>query len=130
METQSTPPTRIFLPAAFLLMVAGWGGLYSLVQYTSPNGGTRWAMFFALVLAVSGTALPVVAFLNRRFPSTPPVNPGVVLREAVWVGIYVPTLARLQTARLLTPALALLLACGFLLAEFSIRLRERAHYRP
>lgn len=130
METQTTPPIRMFIPASFLLMIMGWGGLYALAVYTSPNGGTRWAMFFTLVLAVSGTALPVVAFLNQRFPSTPSVSSGVILRQALWIGIYVPTLARLQTARLLTPALALLLACGVVLAEWSLRLRERARYRP
>ncbi len=71
-----------------------------------------------------------MAFLNQRFPSTPPVNTGVILREAVWVGIYFPTLAWLQIGRVLIPSLALLLAVGLILIELLLRLRERSQWNP
>jgi len=71
-----------------------------------------------------------VAFLNRRFPSQPTPTPGVILRQAIWFGIYVPTLAWLQIGRVLTPALALLLAVGLLLIEWLLRLREKSQWKP
>jgi hypothetical protein len=125
-NTQSSPSVKSFLPAAILLMFMGWGGLYYILSQTTPSGGTRWAMFFTGVLAITGTVLPLVAFLNQRFPSTPPVTTFVVLRQSLWFGIYFPTLAWLQIGRTLTPIIALLLALGLVLIEWLLRLRERS----
>jgi hypothetical protein len=130
MDTNLSPPVRTFIPAALILMILGWGGLFAIVAYTTPTGGSRWAFFFSAVLALSGTALPAVAYLNRRFPSTPPSTPAVILRQAIWIGIYLPTLAWLQIGRVLTPALALLLAIGLMLIEWLLRLRERSQWNP
>ena len=130
MNTRISPPVIAFLPTTIILMLLGWGGLISVIWFTSPNGGTRWAFFFAAVLALTGTVLPGIAFLNRRFPSSPPPTSSVVVRQALWVGIYFPTLAWLQIGRVLTPALALLLAFGFVLIEWLLRLRERSQWKP
>jgi hypothetical protein len=127
---QKSIPVRAFLPAAFILALAGWSGLAALIIYTLPTVGPRWLFFFLSVLALTGTALPFVAFLNRRFPSAPPPRPGVVLRQALWVGVYGATLAWLQIGRVLTPSLALLLAAGLILIEWLLRLRERAQWKP
>lgn len=121
---------RSFLPAALLLMVLGWGGFVAVVIYSTPNGGTRWLFFFTAVLALTGMALPLAAFLNRRFPSTPPPTPGVILRQAVWVGVYLPVLAWLRIGRVLTFPLAVLLGLGFLMIEYLLRLRERSQWKP
>ena len=130
MEPSQSPPVSAFLPATVVLGVVGWGGLIALFAFTLPTVGPRWIFFFLSVLAVTGTALPAVAFLNRRFPSTPPPTTGVSLRQSVWLGIYFPTLAWLQIGRVLTPALALLLAVGLLLIEWLLRLREKSQWRP
>jgi len=130
MDTQTSPPVRTFLTSAILFMILGWGGLYLLLTYTTPSGGARWAFFFAGVLAFTGTALPLVAFLNRRFPSIPPPSTTGVLRQALWIGIYFPTLVWLQIGRVLNPFIALLLAVGFALIEWLLRLRERSQWRP
>jgi len=130
MESHQSPPVRVFIPAAVILSIIGWGGLGFVVFYMLPTAGPRWLFFFLAVLALTGTALPFVAYLNRRFPSPPPPSPMVILRQAVWVGVYLPTLAWLQIGRVLTPALALLLAFGFLLIEWLLRLRERSQWRP
>jgi hypothetical protein len=66
----------------------------------------------------------------ERFPTNPPVNAGVIVREAIWVGIYFPTLAWLQLGQVLTPALSLLLAVGLLAIEVLLRLRERSQWKP
>jgi hypothetical protein len=130
MDSKTSLSVTSFLPAAFILMILGWGGFIAVVIYTSPSGGTRWVFFFTLVLALTGTALPFVAFLNRRFPSTPPITPSVVIRQAIWIGIYLPTLAWLRIGRVLTPSLALLLAIGLILIEGLLRLRERSQWKP
>jgi hypothetical protein len=120
----------VFLPAAVILAVIGWAGLGYLVFFTVPTLGPRWLFFFLILLALTGTALPFVAFLNRRFPSAPPPTPSVVLRQSLWVGIYGTALSWLQIGRVLTPALAGLLALGLLLIEWLLRLREKAQWRP
>jgi len=111
-------------------MVLGWGGLYAIVQYTSPNGGTRWLFFFALILAITGTLLPLVAFLNRRFSSKPPASNLVVMRQALWFGVYVGIIAWLQIGRVLNPAIAILLAVGLVIIEWLLRMRERSQWKP
>jgi hypothetical protein len=130
MDTTSSPPVKAFLPAALILALLGWGGLAYIIIFTLPTVGPRWLFFFLAVLALTGTALPVVAFLNRRFPSTPPPTTSVVLRQSLWVGIYLPTLAWLQIGRVLNIALVLLLALGFVLIEWLLRLREKSQWKP
>jgi len=130
METRSTPSISSFLPTAFILAILGWGGLFLLIQNTIPTVGPRWLFFFLCVLAFTGTALPVVAFLNRRFPTVPPATPGMVIREAIWVGLYGTTLAWLQLGRVLNLGLVFLLAVGFIAIEILVRLRERSQWKP
>ena len=130
METRSSPSISHFIPAAVFLAVLGWGGLFFLMNYTLPPTGPRWLFFFLSALALTGTSLPVVAFLNRRFQSDPPSTSSVILRQAIWVGIYGPTLAWLQISRVLTPAIALLLLLGLSVVEWLLRLRERSRWNP
>lgn len=130
MDNQSSPPVRNFMPTAIILALIGWGGLYALINFTYPTVGPRWLFFFLGVLAITGTALPIVAFLNQRFSTRPPVPPSVIIREAIWFGIYFPTLAWLQLGRVLTPALVLLLAAGFFAIEVLLRMRERSQWNP
>lgn len=130
MDNNSSPPIRIFLPSAIFLMVVGWGGLIVLVIYSLPTVGPRWLFFFLCVLALTGTALPVTAFLNRRFPSLPPPSPAVVVRQALWFGVFGATLAWLQIGRVLTSTLVILLAVGLALIEFLLRLSERSQWKP
>lgn len=118
------------MPAAIILMILGWGGLYAIITLTEPSGGTRWVFFFASVLALTGTILPLVAFLNRRFPSSPPASTGVIMRQAIWIGIYLPALAWLRIGRVLTSSMALLIAIGLILIEWLLRLRERSQWKP
>ena len=130
MEAERTPPVLSFLPTALLLFFVGWGGLIVLVNDTVPTVGPRWLFFFLLVIALTGTILPVTAFLNRRFPSTPPATSTVVMRQALWVGVYGAALAWLQIGRVLTFALGGLLLVGMMLIEFLLRLSERSRWKP
>jgi hypothetical protein len=75
MDASQTQPVRSYIPAALILALVGWGGLVYLWLFTVPTVGPRWLFFFLSVLALTGTVLPVVAFLNKRFPSQPPRRP-------------------------------------------------------
>jgi hypothetical protein len=121
---------RLFLPLSIVLSVIGWGGLWVVIMSTVPTLGPRWLFFFFGVLALTGPALPIIYFLNLRFPSNPPVQEMVVLRQALWVGVFGSTVAWLQLGRVLTPGLALILAGVFVLIEFLLHLFERSHWNP
>jgi hypothetical protein len=118
------------LPAAITLGLIGWGGLLAVVLLTLPTVGPRWLFFFLGVLALTGSALPGIAFLNRRFPSIPATDSGVVFRQAVWAGVYGATLAWLQIGRVLTPNLAVVIALGLIIIEWLLRLREKSQWMP
>ncbi len=130
MQESNSPPIFAFLPATLFLMIVGWGGLAGLVFYSPPTVWPRWLFFFLSVLALTGTALPVVAFLNRRFTTRPPATVGAIMRQALWFGIYFPTLAWLRIPRILSPALALILALGIVLIEWLLRVRESSQWQP
>ena len=130
MDPRTSPSITSFVPVSILLMVTGWGGLAALVLSTLPTVGPRWLFFFLVVIALTGTALPVMAFINRRFPSTPLPTSAIIIRQALWVGVYGATIAWLQIGRVLTPTLAILLAAGLVLIEFLLRLSEKSQWKP
>ncbi len=124
------PTFRPYLLATLIMFIAGWAGLYSLVNFTLPTLGPRWAFFFLAVLALTGTALPIIYFINRRFnlKNFPAAN--VIIRQALWVGVYGATLAWMQLGRVATVNLAAGMAFGFVLTEVLIRMREKAQWIP
>lgn len=116
--------------SALGLALLGWGGLYFVIAQTLPYVWSRWGFFTLLLMALTGTALPVVYYLHRRFPTEPPADANVINRQALWVGIYGATLAWLQLGRLVTLYVVLGLAGGLIAAEYFIRIREKANRRP
>jgi hypothetical protein len=129
-EPVKHPPFIPILFSGLFLALAGWAGLVLILLTTDPELGPRWLFYFCLTLAAGGMALPVVAYLNRRFPTTPYANEGVLLRQTVWVGIYVSLIAWLQTGRILNPAMAVFLAVSLALIEALLRLNERSRFDP
>lgn len=119
-----------FLPASLLFFLAGGAGLFYTITETVPQIGPRWLFFFCLVIAVAGLMTMPIFFLHKRFPSTPAVDALPILREALFVGIFVASLVWLQIGRMLSPSLGLILAIAFVLAEFVIRLWERSTWKP
>lgn len=130
MKSDISPRVANFLPAAIILFILGWGGLVALAILTLPTVGPRWLFFFLCVLAITGTVLPITAFLNRRFPSTPPATAMIVVRQALWFAVFASTVIWLQMGRVLNPALAILLAIGLGLIEFLLRLSEKSQWKP
>ena len=115
---------------SILLMVVGWGGLYFLITQTVPQVWPRWGFFVLSLMALTGTVLPVVYFFHRRFASEKPAEANVIVRQALWVGIYGATLAWLQLGRLVTVYVILGLAGGLAAIEYFMRLREKSHWKP
>lgn len=130
MEPVKHPPFLPILFTSIFLALAGWIGLYFLAMLTDPELGPRWLFYFALTVAVTGTALPLVAFLNRRFPTSPPADEGVLLRQTTWVGVYFSLLMWLQSGRILNSMLAAFLAVSLALIEAVLRLNERTRFNP
>jgi hypothetical protein len=112
------------------LMIVGWGGLYLLLTQTFPYVWPRWGFFVLVLIALTGTVLPIVYFFHRRFPGEKPVEANVIVRQAMWFGVYGATLAWLQLGRLVTIYVILGLAGGLAAIEYFIRLRENAHWKP
>ena len=119
-----------FLPASLLFFLVGGAGLFYTITETVPQIGPRWLFFFCLVMAVAGLMTIPIFFLHKRFPSTPAIDALPILREAVFVGIFVAGLVWLQIGRMLSPSLGLILGIALTLAEFVIRLWERSTWKP
>ena len=119
-----------FALSSLFLMIVGWGGLYLLVNETVPLVWQRWGFFVLVLMALTGTVLPIVYFFHRRFPAEKPTDPNVVVRQAMWFGVYGATLAWLQLGRLVTVYVILGLAGGLAAIEYFIRLRENARWKP
>jgi len=118
---------RNYLISTLALMIIGWGGIAALFYFSLPYIWSRWGFFVLSIMALAGTALPIVYFLHRRFPTEPPAESNVIVRQALWVGVYAATLAWLQLGRLVTIYVILGLAGGLIATEYFIRIREKAN---
>ena len=116
--------------SALVLIVLGWGGLYLLITQTLPHVWPRWGFFVLVLMALTGTVLPIVYFFHRRFPGETPAEANVIVRQALWFGVYGATLAWLQLGRLVTVYVILGLAGGLAAIEYLTRLREKSHWKP
>ncbi|MBC8504552.1 MAG: hypothetical protein ISR58_20730 [Anaerolineales bacterium] len=130
MNSHSSPPVKDFVFAALFLAIVGWIGLIAIVFRTLPTLGPRWLFFFLLVFAITGSMLPVTAFLNRRFPTSTPTRRVTVIREALLIGFFIAALAWLQLFRVLTPTLIIFLALGIGFVEWMTRLWEGSRWEP
>jgi hypothetical protein len=122
------PSFRPFAISTILLLIVGWGGLYTLTFFSLPTVWPRWGFFALWIIALSATAIPIVYFITTRFSSRK-FEPQVMVRQSLWVGIFGATLAWLQLARLVNIYVILGLAIGFVAIESLLRLRERARWR-
>jgi hypothetical protein len=126
------PSARQYLLSGLVLMIVGWGGLALLIFVLGvpPLVWARWSFFALWFIALAGTALPIIYFLNVRFPSDPRVEPHAIVRQALWVGVYGATMAWLQLGQLATLWMWVGLGAGLLAIEYLLRSRERARWRP
>ena len=119
--------------AAWLLALLGWAGLAGLVFNVDPRTSALpvWFFFVLGVMALTGTAVPFVRYLNRRFAHSPtPAPPAVLLRQSLWFGFFGATCAWLLKSGILSLATALLLGAGLGGVEWFLRMRERSRWTP
>jgi hypothetical protein len=124
---EKRPPDHTgMLMASVVMMFAGWGGLYYLVTTEIPRVGQRWMFFVLLYVAVSATVLPLLRYVNVRLtPVTRAIPPsGVIVRQSVWVGLFVVTCAWLQIPRVLTAPTTFFVALALIVIELFLRSRE------
>jgi len=129
METPHTS-FRPYLASMLTMVILGWGGLAWLFYATEPTIWPRWGFYVLWTLALTGTAIPITWFLNLRFPSEPPAGGSVIVRQAIWFGVYGSTLAWLQLGHILTIWYAISLALGLFAIEYLIRIREHSRWTP
>ena len=120
--------TEVYL-AAGTLMFVGWGGMLALLLFTVPTVDARWMFFLLALSALTGTAIPFIIFLSRRFGKTP-ISVNVLMRRAIWFGVIGCILAWLQLGRALTWNIALLIVSVIVAIEWLIEIRERSLWNP
>jgi len=115
---------------AALFAVLGWAAVAAVVLLTLPFLFPRWLFYFALFIALTGTALPAVWYLNRRFtPERFPAE-GVLAREALEAASFGVFLVWLQAGRMFTPFLGWAFFGAFLAVELLLRLYENSRWTP
>ena len=130
METRPKSSFLPYLASAISMIVLGWGAAAISIFVLTPTVWGRWLLFFGGTLGLIGLALPATWYLNLRFPSEPPAGSHVIVRQAIWVGVYGVVLAWLQQVRLVTLWTGLGLALGLAAIEFLVRMREKARWQP
>lgn len=130
MEEKGSPPTKAIMPISLILAIPGWVLLIYLVTQTVPELTNRWLFYVAIVLSITGSSFPVVAYLNRIIKPFGPATFEIIIREGIMIGLYTAALLWLNKGQILTFGLALILAVGLILVEILIRLRSRSEWHP
>jgi hypothetical protein len=116
------------LIAAGVMAGVGWVLIYRLITTSAPLAFPRWLFFILLYIAITGTVLPLLWYLNQRFSRNMPITGGILLRQGMWCGLFSVTASWLQMTRALTPANGFFLALSIAVIEIFLRWRERARY--
>jgi hypothetical protein len=115
---------------AALFAVAGWAAVASIVLLTLPFLFPRWLFYFSLFFALTGSALPVVWYLNRRFTAERFPADGVIVREALETASLGVFLVWLQAGRMFMPFLGWVIFGALLAVELLLRLYENSRWSP
>ncbi|CAG0970279.1 MAG: hypothetical protein IAE83_13845 [Anaerolinea sp.] len=113
------------LIAGGIMAGTGWVLLYRLVTGSLPLAFPRWLFFILLYVAITGTIMPLVWYLNQRFSRYRPATGGVILRQSMWFGMFAVVVAWLQMTRALSAPIAFFLGLAMLVIETFLRIRER-----
>lgn len=130
MEDKGSPTVRAVLPITLLLALPGWLGLLYLMTQTVPDLGNRWLFYVAIVLALAGTSIPILTYLNRVIHLLGPSSFEIIIRESTMLGIYAGVLIWFNKGQVLSLGLALILGIGLFLIEMLLRFRSRSEWHP
>ena len=119
---------RTFLLPTILLIITGWGGLALLLNFTLPYLWPRWGMYALIVLASTGTFLPISYLFNSIFSNLTIARAGVIVRESVAVGVYFALITWLEIGRVLNFQIAVWLGLGLAVVEYLMRLYESSNH--
>jgi hypothetical protein len=116
---------RRWMPYAVLAALLAWAGLWGVVQLPITDA-SKVIFFVLLFIAITSTAMPPVAYLNARFGQVGRERTHRVrfILQSVWMGTFVVIAGWLQTRRILTVTLALILLAVLALTETFLITRE------
>ena len=120
--------------AGVLLAAGGWSGLAWLIFVSGrlPTVPNRWLFYVLVQIALTGSAVPFVRLLHRRFSHEGAlfIPAGVMIRQAIWFGLWGTVCLWLRIPRLLSVPTAIVIAIAMIVIELLLRLRERMQWRP
>lgn len=112
------------LIAALLMAVGGAAGLLALISTSTPRlGAELWLFFILLHMTVIGVTIPVVRYFNVQLTRFP-VPGGIIVRQSIWIGLFVVIVSWLQVLRVLSLPIAFFLGLVFVVLEAFLRSRE------
>jgi hypothetical protein len=123
-------PALSVLRDGVILAIFGWAGIILLINASVPFLFPRWLFFFCLTIALTGTAVPLIWYLNRRFSPGQFPPTGVLWREGMEVGGLITLLVWLQVGRILSAALGWIFFAVFLAVEILLRVYENSRWAP
>jgi len=122
------PPFGKILISSVFLTILGGGGLAFIFIFYEPTLGPRWMFFFFLTIIGAGIALPISYLIQRRFANQVILSK-VLIREAIFFGVFLALIAWLQLGRILTNLIIILISIGFILIEMLLRMAENATFK-
>jgi hypothetical protein len=128
-DSRQLPPFNSILTTALILFGIGAVGLTLIFILTVPTLGPRWLMFFLAPFVFTGIAMPFVWLLNRRLAVRFSTSGTIIVREALFLGIYVDLMLWLQFGKVLNFALGVFLLVGIILIEGLLRWRENSQFK-
>lgn len=128
MRNSYLPPFGKILISSIFLIILGGGGLAFIFIFYEPTLGPRWMFFFFLTIIGSGIALPISYLIQRRFANQVVLNK-VLIREAIFFGVFLALIAWLQLGRILTNLIIVIISIGFILLEMLLRMAEKATFK-
>jgi hypothetical protein len=128
MRNSYLPPFGKILISSVFLTILGGGGLAFIFIFYKPTLGPRWMFFFFLTIIGSGIALPVSYLIQRRFANQVVLSK-VLIREAIFFGVFLALIAWLQLGRILTNLIIVIISIGFILLEMLLRMAEKATFK-
>ena len=128
MRNSYLPPFGKILISSIFLTILGGGGLAFIFIFYEPTLGPRWMFFFFLTIIGSGIALPISYLIQRRFANQVVLSK-VLIREAIFFGVFLALIAWLQLGRILTNLIIVIISIGFILLEMLLRMAEKATFK-
>ena len=117
--------SRRWIAIAVLVALLAWLCLWGVVQLPITNA-SQVVFFVLLFVATACTVMPPVAYLNDRFAQKGSLRTlrARFVRQSIWLGAFVVIAGWLQTRRILTLTLALILMAVLALTETFLITRE------